>query len=139
MLVEYCISMLEVALIRPDLTCLRVHVQEILGSAGDRLQDHLEVLGVVGKGALLQDVACLREHLLQVNKQVVHLLGGSRNKITEARYCSKFSTDFLDLHLAFENYFLQRYLAVRYWTKTKNIPEVSQKYDGREEFFRMPF
>ena len=139
MLVEYCISMLEVALIRPDLTCLRVHVQEILGSAGDRLQDHLEVLGVVGKGALLQDVACLREHLLQVQEQFVQLLRGAGYKITEARYCSKFSTDFLDLHFAFKNNFLQRYMAVRYCTQSKDITKVSKEYHWRKKLFGMSF
>ena len=94
---------------------------------------------VVGKSALLQDVSSLGEHLLQVDEELVQLLGCSSNKITEARYCSKFSTDFLDLHLAFKYYFLQRDMSMRYCTQAENITKVSKKNYRSQKFFGMSF
>ena len=65
-------------------TCLHVGVHEVLLGARHRLQHHLEVLPVVGEGALLEDVASLVEHLLQVGEQFVQLLACARHKVTES-------------------------------------------------------
>ena len=97
---------------RLSLTCLRVDIEEVLLSAGHGLQDHLEVIDVVSQGALLQDVPSLHKHLLEVEEELKQLLGVPRNKITEARYCTKFTTDFLNLQLAFVDDLLQRHMAM---------------------------
>ena len=50
------------------------------------------MVGVVGEGALLQDVARLEEHLLEVKEELEQLLGCPSHEITETRYCTEFST-----------------------------------------------
>ena len=56
-------------------TCLGILVEKIVIGAGNRLHHHLEVVNVVGESALLQDVAGLKEQLLEVDEQVVEFLG----------------------------------------------------------------
>ena len=51
------------------------------------------MVGVVGEGALLQDVARLEEHLLEVKEELEQLLGCPSHEITETRYCTEFSTE----------------------------------------------
>ena len=110
---------------RLSLTCLRVDIQEVLLSAGHGLQDHLEVLDVVGQGALLQDVPSLHKHLLEVEEKLKQFLGSPRNEITEARYCTKFPTDFLNLQLALVNDLLQRHVTMRDLAQAENVTKVT--------------
>ena len=95
------------------------------------------MLDVVGEGALLKDVPSLHKHLLEVEKELKQFLGRPRNKITEARYCTKFTTDFLNLRLALVYNLLQRHVTVGDLAKTENVTEVTKKDHRGKKFLRM--